>query len=243
MRGPTKSRRLIPGLILGAGASQVKYRRLNHEAERSAEGAGPMRCKIWGAGSMGKLWLPVILRHARACGRCTRATVRNDRSRDGVNDRARRKRVQRLADCALHGHFRWAQIQAGHDHRQHHRAAALLCAERNERAQIRDRRRPPGFSWAGMHKSQANANGRTGFARADAQAPARPAAIDEGRTGKPARRARDLSRFHALSHSRFERTGDDRPGGVLGMFRMTNEDVIDLYERVKVGSTVHVVLN
>ena len=28
-----------------------------------------------------------------------------------------------------------------------------------------------------------------------------------------------------------------------GCFRMTNDDVIDLYERVKVGTTVHVVMN
>jgi len=42
----------------------------------------------------------------------------------------------------------------------------------------------------------------------------------------------------AVPHSRLERAGDDRPGGVVGLLPHDHDDVTDLYGRVSVGTTV-----
>jgi L,D-transpeptidase catalytic domain len=50
--------------------------------------------------------------------------------------------------------------------------------------------------------------------------------------------ARALYRLNLLPHPRFERAVDDRAQVSSGCIRMRNTDVIDLYERVKVGAKV-----
>jgi len=72
-----------------------------------------------------------------------------------------------------------------------------------------------------------------------AAAPPRSADLHGGRPRKTARRARRC--ISAPSSTAFNGSNeplDDRHGGVVGCIRMRNEDVIDLYERVKFGSRV-----
>ena len=73
-----------------------------------------------------------------------------------------------------------------------------------------------GFRWGG-HPSHLRQEGMAELdaALADAGAAARSAAPHGGRHRKSARRARHVSGLDALSHSRFQRAGDDRPGGIL----------------------------
>ncbi len=42
----------------------------------------------------------------------------------------------------------------------------------------------------------------------------------------------------AYPHPRLERAADHRTAVSSGCFRLTNEDVVDLYNRVRVGATV-----
>ena len=74
-----------------------------------------------------------------------------------------------------------------------------------------------------------------------AQAAARPTALHARRAGKSARRAGDLSRVDALRIH-----GSNEPWTIgtqvsSGCIRLRNEDVIDLYNRVKVGTKVIVI--
>ena len=100
----------------------------------------------------------------------------------------------------------------------------------------------PGFTWAGV-KSITRKARMAGLdaAAGDAAAPPRPAALHGRRPGQSARRARDVSRLLALPHPRLERALDHRHAVSSGCIRMRNEDVIDLYERVKVGTKVVVI--
>ena len=63
-----------------------------------------------------------------------------------------------------------------------------------------------------------------------------------GGPANPLGRARDLpvpgQQGHAVSHSWHQSAGVYRPAISSGCIRMTNEDVIDLYDRVKMGATV-----
>ena len=97
-------------------------------------------------------------------------------------------------------------------------AAALSHSGQRHGAQIRHRRRPHRLH-LGRHHARRRQEGMAGLdaAVADAQAPARSAALHEGRAGQSARRARDVSRLLALPHPRLERAGDDRPGRFVGL--------------------------
>ncbi len=99
----------------------------------------------------------------------------------------------------------------------------------------------PGFEWAGVKTITRRKNGRIGVRRRKCSLRRRPAGVYGGRPGKPARRARDVSRLFALSHPRLERAAHDRHAVSSGCIRMSNEDVIDLYEKVKVGTKVIVI--
>jgi hypothetical protein len=56
--------------------------------------------------------------------------------------------------------------------------------------------------------------------------------------GQSARCTRDVSRIDALSHPRINEPETIGQAVSSGCFRMVNDDVIDLYNRVQVGATV-----
>ena len=93
-----------------------------------------------------------------------------------------------------------------------------LIQDNGTALQLRHRRRPHRLH-LGRHHARRRQEGMAGLdaAGADAQAPARSAALHEGRPGQSARRARDVSRLVALPHPRLERAGDDRPGRFVGL--------------------------
>ena len=68
----------------------------------------------------------------------------------------------------------------------------------------------------GRHPEDHPQGGMAGLDAADRddRAPALPAALDGGRPRQSARRARDVSRQHGLSHPRHQRARDYRPRGV-----------------------------
>ena len=99
----------------------------------------------------------------------------------------------------------------------------------------------PGFTWAASSGLAKARMAGLASARGNARAPARSADLHGGRAEKSARRARALSRLFALSHP-----GSNEPWTIgqavsSGCIRMRNEDVIDLYDRVKVGTKVVVI--
>ena len=100
----------------------------------------------------------------------------------------------------------------------------------------------PGFTWAGAHHDhqQARVAGLAPPAEM-LSAGSRSAALHARRSRQSARRARDVSRLDALPHPRLERALDHRHAVSSGCIRMRNEDVIDLYGRVRVGTRVVVI--
>ena len=98
----------------------------------------------------------------------------------------------------------------------------------------------PGFTWSG-------GNLRVSMKRewpdwtppaADAEAPSRSAAPHEGRHRQSARRPRAVSR-----QLQYRIHGSNEPDTIgqavsSGCIRMTNDDVIDLYDRATVGARV-----
>ena len=95
-----------------------------------------------------------------------------------------------------------------------------------------------GFTWSGVPRSPRRRNGRLDAAAADAQAPARPAAPHGGRHENPLG-----ARAIYLGSTLYRIHGSNEPETIgqavsSGCFRMTNEDVMDLYDRVQVGTTV-----
>ena len=92
----------------------------------------------------------------------------------------------------------------------------------------------PGFTWAGSaYASPTCASGRIGVRRRRCSAASRICRVTCGRSGQSARRPRDVSRLVALSHPRLQRALDHRHAVSSGCIRMRNEDVIDLYGRVR----------
>ena len=90
----------------------------------------------------------------------------------------------------------------------------------------------------GQDRSPPSANGPTGRRRQHAATPPRPAALYGRRPGQSARRSRALSRL-----TLYRIHGSNEPHTIgqavsSGCFRMTNEDVVDLYSRVRVGTKV-----
>ena len=99
-----------------------------------------------------------------------------------------------LADPARNGSVRRPRV-AGHDHRPHRRAPALLRPAGSSGAEIRRRRRPAGLHLVGRHPNRQQARmAGLDAAGADAEAPSRSAAPHGGRHRQSARRARHVSR-------------------------------------------------
>ena len=100
----------------------------------------------------------------------------------------------------------------------------------------------PGFTWAGAQTITNKREWPDWRPPAEMlQPPAAPAALHARRSRQSARRARDVSRLDALPHPRLERALDHRQAVSSGCIRMRNEDVIDLYGRVRVGTRVVVI--
>ncbi len=97
----------------------------------------------------------------------------------------------------------------------------------------------PGFEWGGTKTITRKAEWPDWRppAQMRKRRPDLPAFMPGG-PPEPARRACHVSGLLALPHPRLERAGDDRTGCLVRCIRMMNEDVIDLYERVKVGTRV-----
>ncbi len=100
----------------------------------------------------------------------------------------------------------------------------------------------PGFEWAAPTRSPARRSGRTGVRRrkcASVAPTCRPSWPADRRTrsahapcisGPPSYRIHGSNQPWTIGHAVSS-----------GCIRMRNEDVMDLYERVKVGTTVHVI--
>ena len=98
------------------------------------------------------------------------------------------------------------------------RTPPLSDRERDARAALRHRRRPRRLHLVrACCRSRARPSGRTGPAAGDDRAPALSAALHGRRARQPARRPRDVSRQHRLSHPRHQRAGDDRQRRLLGL--------------------------
>ena len=119
------------------------------------------------------------------------------------------------------------------------RTAALPRGGQWPRHAIRHRRRPAGIH-LGRHPSHHQHARMAGLASAagDDQASPGSAASHARRPEQSARRARHVSRLDALSHPWLERALDHRQAVSSGCIRMRNEDVIDLYRRLHVGTRV-----
>ena len=91
----------------------------------------------------------------------------------------------------------------------------------------------PGFTWSGTHEifGQEGMAG-LGAAEGNARTPALSAALHGRRAEQSARRARALSRLHALPYPRLKRAWTIGHNVSSGCIRMRNADVIDLYDRV-----------
>ena len=72
-----------------------------------------------------------------------------------------------------------------------------------------------GFRWSGVHHISAKREWPD--ARRDAPPPSRSAQLHGRRDREPARRSRPLSRLDALPHPWFQRAGDDRASGLVGL--------------------------
>ena len=99
----------------------------------------------------------------------------------------------------------------------------------------------PGFTWAGERPSRQERMAGLDAAARDAAAPPGPAALHGGRPGNPLG-----ARAMYLGSSLYRIHGSNEPWTIgqavsSGCIRMRNEDVIDLYDRVKVGAKVVVI--
>jgi len=123
-----------------------------------------------------------------------------------------------------------------HGHYLHQRAAALLCSRQWASDPLWRGRRPPRLRMGGLtlHILQARVAGLDA-ASANAQAPSRSAASHGGRHQQSAGRPRHVSFRNAIPHSWLQRAGIDWARSVSGCIRMTNEDVTDLYDRVRLA--------
>ena len=115
-----------------------------------------------------------------------------------------------------------------------------LRARQRPRDALRHRRRPRRLH-LGRHADRRPQGGMAGLASAggDDRAPAVSAALHGRRPGQSARRARHVSRQHACIAS----TAPTRRTTIgqrvsSGCIRLTNDDVTDLFNRVKVGAKV-----
>ncbi len=73
-----------------------------------------------------------------------------------------------------------------------------------------------GFRWGGVHRISAKKEWPSWTPPSEMLAPASRFAAPHGRRHRqPARRPRDVSGLDALSHSRLERAGNHRPGGIV----------------------------
>ena len=144
----------------------------------------------------------------------------------------RRRRLRRRSHCrarmtqhrgaavalqAPDRRLRWPR-SAGHDRRRYGSHLSLSGDGRWPRDALRHRRRPRRLHM--VRRAVDHAQG--GMAELDAagrhaEAPALSAALHGGRSGQSARRARDVSRRHGLSHSRHQRSLDDRPARLVGL--------------------------
>ena len=129
---------------------------------------------------------------------------------------------------------------AGHDHRPHQASGGSIWS-------CPTIRRCDTASASAVPASPGRASTRIANKRewpdwtppaADAEAPSRPAAPYGRRHRQSARRARDVSRRHALSHPRLERARHDRPGGLLRLHPDDQRRRVDLYSRARVGARV-----
>jgi len=96
-----------------------------------------------------------------------------------------------------------------------------------------------GFEWSGVHQITRKAEWPTWTPPAEmiARRPEISAFHGRGRQ-QPAGRAGALHRQHALSRARHQRTWTIGGDVSSGCIRMTNDDVTDLYARVRIGSKV-----
>ena len=131
------------------------------------------------------------------------------------------------------------QLRAGHDRHQYRRAATLSDAAGRHGAPLRHRRRPRRFPLERRAPRQRQARmARLDAARGDAPPPARSApAYMEGGIENPLG-----ARALYLGSTLYRIHGSNEPETIgqavsSGCFRMTNEDVVDLYDRVSVGTT------
>ena len=115
----------------------------------------------------------------------------------------------------------------------------LLRARRRHGDPLRHRRRPPRLH-LGRHKTVARKAEWPDWTppAADAEAPARPAAPHGRRHGNPLG-----ARAMYLGGTLYRIHGSNEPETIgtavsSGCIRMTNDDVIDLYDRVRVGTRV-----
>ena len=109
-----------------------------------------------------------------------------------VVDRAHRRKLSR-------------QPEAGHNRDQHAGSSPLSRARERTGPELRHRRRTRRLHLERRHSCQRQARvAGLDAARADAAAPARPAAPHGRRRRQPARRARDVSRLEPIPHSRLE---------------------------------------
>ena len=214
-------------------------------AERIPARGGADALQDLGGGLNGETLVAGHSRHACACGRCTRATVRNDRPRNRLNDRA--DRPSGFIGSPI------ARSTVSFDGRKYEPGTIIVnTTERrlyyvlNETSALkygigvgRD-----GFRWAGMHKVSGKREWPDWVPPEQMlkRQPDLPRYMKGGPDNPLGARAiylgSTLYRIHGSNEP--ETIGEAVSSGC---FRMTNDDVIDLYEQVKVGTTVHVVLN
>ena len=96
-----------------------------------------------------------------------------------------------------------------------------------------------GFTWPGLLQiSRKSRMAGLASAARDDRAPALSAALHGRRPRQSARRPRHVSRQHRLPHPRHQCAGDHRHAVSSGCFRLVNDDVVDLYDRVPIGTHV-----
>ena len=96
----------------------------------------------------------------------------------------------------------------------------------------------PGFAWSGTTPSPRSGRGPIGPPRRNAAPAAGSSALHAGRRREPA-----WWRAMYLGSSLYRIHGSNEPGTIgqavsSGCIRITNEDVVDLYSRVRVGTKV-----
>ena len=110
---------------------------------------------------------------------------------------------------------------AGRHHYCRYRAHLPLSGARRRQGDALRRARRPRRFHLDRHRAHFQDEGMAGLvpAAGDDRAPALSAAPDGGRTGQSARRARYVSRQHALPHSRHQPAVDHRPLRFVGLRR------------------------